>query len=499
MSDFPPLNSPESIERALRFDAATRGGSLPDDIATEVAATLAALDAEEVLHAGHAYRQAHGLGLLDDLARFFARFVSFPSPAARDAVVLWTMHTHAFDAAETTPRLHLQSAEKRSGKSRTLELLEMTAANAHATMNMSAAALYRVVEEHHPTLLLDEVDTVFSKGRDERNEDLRGLLNAGHRRGARAYRCSGMKMEVVKAFHVFCPVALSGIGDIPGTLADRSIPIPMRRKTQAEPVERLRRRKVGPEAEALRERLAQWAADHVDDLRTAEPSIPDQLDDRAADGWEPLLAIADAFGGSWPVRARAAALELSAGKMAEDDTIGVRLLVDCRTVFGDAERLSSAELASRLCRIEEAPWGAWYGHPLDARGLAKMLKPFDIRPRKVRFGDDTAQGYMRDAFADAWARYLPPNGGPDPISHFEPEHPEQCRSEALFDPEQRSEVFQSEIPSDLQRSDVPPQNGHMGAEELSGACHRCASRTGLVDDAGRWWCSRCQVMPAASP
>ena len=230
---------------------------------------------------------------------------------------------------------------------------------------------------------MDEVDTIFSKGKDDRNEELRGLLNAGQRRGVPAYRCGGPKMTEVKQYDAFCAVALAGIGDLPSTIADRSLRIEMKRRAAGEQVERFRRRRVTPKAKAVKKRVASWAAPRIDELAGAEPDLPDELDDRAQDGWEPLLAIADAAGGDWPARARRAALELSAGRTAEDDTIGVRLLADIATVFGGADRLSSADLATRLAGLEEAPWGDWYGHPLDARGLAKKLKPFDIRPRKV--------------------------------------------------------------------------------------------------------------------
>jgi len=357
-------------------------------------------------------------------AAFLRRYVVFPTTAAVDAVTLWVAFTHTIEAFDTSPRLNLMSAEKRSGKSRTLEALELLVRRPAMTSTMSAAVLFRQVDAVHPTLLFDEVDAVFSKGKDDRNEELRGLLNAGHRRGVPAYRCGGAKMTEVKAYDAFCAVALAGIGDLPSTIADRSIRIEMKRRAPGETVERFRRRKVTPAAEGICKRLASWAGAHIDELAGAEPDLPDELDDRAQDGWEPLVAIADTAGGDWPARARRAAVELSAGRTAEDDTIGVRLLADIATVFGSAERLSSADLAARLAGLEEAPWGDWYGRPLDARGLAKKLKPFGIRPRKVRLGEATAQGYVRGDFADAWCRY----GSPAPDSSIQPEQPEHRRS-----------------------------------------------------------------------
>lgn len=363
-----------------------------------------------------------GYACLDAVAGFLARFVAFPSPAALDAIVLWIVHTHAFPAAETTPRLAILSAEKRSGKSRTLELLELLCARPRMSMTMSGSVVYRIVESEHPTLLLDEIDTVFTKGRDDRNEDLRGILNAGHRRGAKAYRCGGAKMSEVQSFDAFCPVALAGIGSLPATIEDRSIVIRMRRRASSEPVQRLRRRKVAPQAEALRDRLADWAAANLDALTEAEPELPDELDDRAADGWEPMLALAEAAGSNWPDRARVAAIELSAGKSATEDTIGVRLLADIRGVFGSATRLSSADLVTRLVALEEAPWGALYGgHPLDARGLARRLHAYGVKPHVVRIGGATPRGYDVADFADSWTRYTPETGPDQPSASCGPE------------------------------------------------------------------------------
>src|SRR5205814_3546560 len=133
--------------------------------------------------------------------------------------------------------------------------------NALHTLNISNAALFRAVEQQKPTLLFDEVDAIFGPKASSDHEDLRAMLNSGHRRGAAVYRCVGKKHDQLQAFKVFCPVALAGIGDLPDTVRDRSIIVSLRRRAPDERVHEFRRRRVLPDATALRERMAGWAAE----------------------------------------------------------------------------------------------------------------------------------------------------------------------------------------------------------------------------------------------
>jgi hypothetical protein len=246
--------------------------------------------------------------LLDDLAAFVRRFVVI-SNAHPAVVALWIVHTHALEAAEATPYLAITSAEKRSGKTRLLEVLTLLVARPLATSNISDAALFRSIASDRPSLLFDEIDAIFgAKARDR--EDLRGMINAGHRRGAAVRRVGGANRDKLEVFPVFCPKALAGIGTLPETVADRSLPIRLERRAPGEAVERFRRRDVEPEAVALRERVERLAAESIEALEAARPELPCDLDDRAQDGAEPLLAIADLAGVEWAQRARQAVVEL---------------------------------------------------------------------------------------------------------------------------------------------------------------------------------------------
>ena len=103
--------------------------------------------------------------------------------------ILWIAHAHRMDLWESPPRIAFLSPEPGSGKSRALEVTEPLVPMPVHAVNTSPAYLFRKVAEPEglPTLLYDEIDTVFGpKAKD--NEDVRGMLNAGHRKGAKAGR-----------------------------------------------------------------------------------------------------------------------------------------------------------------------------------------------------------------------------------------------------------------------------------------------------------------------
>lgn len=351
------------------------------------------------------------LAPFSELADFIGSFVAFPTPEARDAVALWVAHCHAIEAAATTPRLSIRSPEKQSGKTRLLEVLDLVVPRPILAVNLSVAALFRSIGDPPPSILWDEVDALFRGGNDPGREDLRALLNSGYRRGAEVLRVvtEGKKFEV-RSFPTFAPVALAGIGSPPDTISDRSIILELRRRLPDEKVRPFRRVQVEQEAAPIRERVTTWAADRVAELERARPLMPDGLSDRAADLWEPLLAVADLAGGTWPDRARSAAVALAQAGREADGSSGVKLLSDLRDVFAarpDSDHLPSAEVVEALIGLEEAPWGDLRGRPLDARGLARRLRPFGVRPHQVRIGAVTVKGYSRADLVDPWERYCP--------------------------------------------------------------------------------------------
>lgn len=366
----------------------------------------------ETAAAGLLLRAEDVLAPLTELADFIGSFVAFPSPEARDALALWVAHCHAIDAAATTPRLSIRSPEKQSGKTRLIEVLDLVVPRSIFAVNLSVPVLFRSIGDPPPTVLWDEADALFRGRMDPGREDLRALLNSGYRRGATVRRMVGEgKRMKVETFQVFAPVALAGIGNLPDTLNDRSIVVELRRRLADERVRAFRRRLVEQESASIRERVNAWATDHLAELERARPVMPVGLSDRAADLWEPLLAIADAAGGTWPDRARKSADALAQAGRDADGSSGVKLLSDLRDVFAarrDSYHLPTAELVETLTSLEESPWGDLRGRPLDARGLARRLRPFGIRPQQQRYpGGVNVRSYLRADLEEAWARYCP--------------------------------------------------------------------------------------------
>ncbi|CAN5464694.1 DUF3631 domain-containing protein [soil metagenome] len=357
-----------------------------------------------------------GVTLLDEVETFLATFVAFPTDGARVAVTLWAAHAHLVHDVDSSPRLALLSPEPGSGKTRTLEVLELLVPAPMSVLSASVAAIFRTLASGSTTLLFDEADAIFGRrGSDDGAEDLRALLNAGHRRGQTIPRCVGPKHEVVR-FPVYTAVALAGLGALPDTLMSRSVIIRMRRRAPGEHVTPYRHRVHAPAGNALRDRLAEWAAAVGPIVGDAWPDFPTGVEDRPADVWEPLLALADAAGGRWPDRARAACIELVKVAASRDASLGVRLLGDLRQVFGDADVLSTEELLKSLHGLDEAPWNDLRGKPMDARGLARRLRQYGVTSQTVRVGDATPKGYRRTDLHDPWTRYLPPVNG-DAVPH----------------------------------------------------------------------------------
>jgi Protein of unknown function (DUF3631) len=346
-----------------------------------------------------------GAEILDQLETFLGRFIAYPSQHTHIAHVLWVAHTHFMDHWESTPRIAFLSPEPGSGKSRCLEVTDPLVPRAVHAVNTTPAYLFRKVSDPGgaPTILYDEIDTVFGpKAKD--NEEVRGMLNAGHRRGALAGRCVTRGAVIdTEELPAYCAVALAGLNDLPDTIMSRSIVIRMRRRTPAEKVEPWRPRINEPAAHALRELLRRWASRAE---QFSWPEMPPGVEDRNADVWEALLAIADLAGGDWPDRARVAAVALVADPMGDAPSIGVQLLEDLHTVFQGHDKLSTDTILTELASMPESPWAEIRGQAITSRWLASHLKPYGVKPKTIRTVDGTLRGYDAADLADPWARYL---------------------------------------------------------------------------------------------
>jgi putative DNA primase/helicase len=371
-----------------------------------------------------------GAEALDEIAKAIGAHVIM-AEHSRDACALWAAHTFLTDCTMISPRLAFTSPTKGCGKTTALDVMGQIVLRPLAAANVSPSAIFRVVEACHPTLLIDEADSFLKD-----NEELRGVLNSGHRRGGGVLRTVAVRDDFeVRSFSTYGAIAIALIGQLPGTLADRSVPIALTRRKRDEAITSFRLDRVG-HLVVLARKLARWAADNTEAVAGVEPEMPVGLYNRAADNWRPLLAIAMAAGGDWLARGHKAAIA-SAGADVDEVSRLELLLGDTRDVFdgltSDTDRISSAHLIERLCEIVPSPWGE-YGKrkkPLTQNQLARLLKPLGIVSQVLRIGAETPSGYFRHQFKEAWERFLAPTG------QFKPQHLNK------YDEIRTSDAFQS--------------------------------------------------------
>jgi hypothetical protein len=351
-------------------------------------------------------RARSGDALVGDLVAFIRDYVVM-SDEKLLVLALWIIHTHIVRAFDQTPYLAITSPEKQCGKSRLLEVLELLVARPWMITQPSEAVVYRYVSKVVPTLLFDEVDTIFNPKTADRHEGLRALLNAGHRRGAVVPRAMNFGKDV-EHFSVFCPKVLAGIGTLPDTIADRSIPIRLERKTRSEKVTRFSHREAEPRAEALTDRIDAWTSRNETALTDARPEMPAQLSDRMQEGCEPVVAIADILGRGDDARAGLVSL-LTSERLDSQETMRVRLLRDLRTIFDRHAGARSAftdSLITELFRMEESGWDSYYRRGIEPKDLASLLRHYGVSPTTVRKKEKVAKGYKRDDLQPVWERYL---------------------------------------------------------------------------------------------
>ena len=327
---------------------------------------------------------------------------------------LWVALTWFMDAATIAPIALITAPEKNCGKSTLLVAMSKMAKSPLVTANMSSAVLFRLIDQHAPTLFIDEVDTWL---RD--NEELRGILNAGHTKDtAYVWRCEGDNFTPTK-FSVWGAKALSGISaqNISDTLKSRSVILTMRRKLKGETALNVRHTPVETFT-IIKRQLARWADDNASAFSAMRP-IMEGLNNRDQDNYEPLLAIAMLAGGDWVTH-----LERACGKAQShsDDSksIGEELLEACRNIFDSHKmgKIKSVDLLKHLLEDEEAPFATYNrGKPITIKQISTRLSGFGIRSKTIRFGyEGTAKGYEREQFNDVFTVYL--DGEKDEKNNF---------------------------------------------------------------------------------
>lgn len=340
--------------------------------------------------------------LLDEFTEVLEKHTVLP-PESIHAIALWCVYSYSHDCFDISPRLLLTSPEKRCGKTTTLGVIAQLANRALATSNITPASIFRIIEEAKPTLLIDEADTFLGK-----SEDMRGIINSGHgRTGASIIRTVGDEHKP-RRFSTWAPMLIALIGLPPETILDRSIAIPLLRKKKDEEIERLNPLNV--KFDELRSKALRWSMDNAESLRTSSHEACDWLNDRAADNWRPLLAIANAVGGDWPKRALAASQKLATSQVADDASTGAMLLADIREIFAETGQIgvASQDICNELAKLDHRPWSAWkYDKAaITPRQISEILRPFGIRSKNIRLSTGQFKGYAPEDFTDAFERYL---------------------------------------------------------------------------------------------
>jgi putative DNA primase/helicase len=355
--------------------------------------------------------------LLSEIAATIRRFIVCEFETSL-AATLWATMTWFMDEVKVAPLAVITAPEKRCGKTQLLSILSKISYRPLSSSNITPAVLFRAIDKWHPTLLIDEADSFLGA-----NEELRGLLNAGHTRdSAYTLRCVGDDHEPTK-FNLWGAKALAGIGKLPDTLMDRAIVLELRRKRPDEDVLRLRYASDGL-FETMRRKLARFAVDYSSAIRAARPDLPDELNDRAQDNWEPLLAIADIASEDCGRLAREASVKLSS-RDKDVPSLGVELLSDIFEIFEAKaiDRILTQELIKALCEDNEKRWATFNFRSQDRRitpkQLGQLLSEYHIASRNIRTGLVTVKkGYLRSQFEDAFQRYVPgysrPSESPDP-------------------------------------------------------------------------------------
>jgi hypothetical protein len=332
----------------------------------------------------------------------------------RVAATLWILHTHVYDHFQVTPRLALVSPVRGCGKTVLVELIEALVPKPEKSDTITAAAIYHIIDERHPTVLLDEGDNIGLTLAP--NGIYRAVLNSGHRRGGcRTILYKGQP----RRFSTHAPLVVAGIGRFPLPLMHRAVVLEMERYDGSGELQRFTG--LDPVIDYIFGRLRSWSLE-VEQL-DAEPQLPPQLRNRQADNWRPLIAIADTFGPEWGRLARDAAIAFA--RAQQDEDAGVLLLHDIRCIFDQrrVDRLFSEELVAALNDISDSMWCEWRGpqgeqqpRRLSQSALAQMLMPFGIRPRTIwelhrSAGSKSKKGYLRLQFDGAWRSYCDADKG----------------------------------------------------------------------------------------
>jgi putative DNA primase/helicase len=356
--------------------------------------------------------------LLNDIEATIKKHVILSDHAAA-ALAVWALHTWTFELRDIVAYVAIESPEKRCGKTTLLSVLAAMAHKPLIASNVTIGALFRAIDTCRPTLFIDEADT-FLAG----NGIMRGIINSGNtwrtayvlRLTRKVGQASRLSTDVpsqpssesaetgLKKYSCWCPKVIAMIGQVPDTIADRSIVVPMSRKLVTETC--------APLAELntteIKSKCARFALDMAQFISEAGKIRGEGLNDRAADTFDPLYIIARLAGGGWEQKLHAAALALNAD--AHSHHSGTELLTDIVSIFilSGSEKIFSRVLVNTLreggCGMRSL---ALKYSSINEYRIAKILRSYGISPSNIRIGKHVNKGYVGSQFHEALARYVP--------------------------------------------------------------------------------------------
>jgi hypothetical protein len=349
-------------------------------------------------------------GILGDVCKFLNDYIVLP-PTNDTIIAAWVVGAWAADAWDRFPHLAISSPEKRCGKTRLLQLLANITPRASYLCNISPPALYRLIEQEHPTILLDEAQSL-QRLDSEVSQVFRELLNAGIERGATVVRCDGKGRTRLVRFSVYGPKVVATIGRLDGVLADRCLPIYMTRRNTTESIQPYWSRIVGPRGKALHDALDGWVDAHLPAMQEVyNTTLPLPMsNDRMADLMHPLVAVLTVAGADLGVLRQYAAGLDQRDREQEMQSPGVRLLAALHEIFnpaaGPADFMPTDTIIRCLLERRDEPWHRWHkGAPITREGLANLLRPYGVRSERNK--TQTHKGYFYCHLESAWQHYLP--------------------------------------------------------------------------------------------
>ncbi len=362
--------------------------------------------------------------VLDLLESTIARYLVC-SPAQRSVLALWILHTYTFQAAHFTPYLNIYSPLEESGKSTCMAILRSFCARAWWASGVSPAIFKKRISVGHPTVLLDNWQTVF-RGSDK-NQFTGFLLNGCDQARDVASFDHLSETSTANLWQTFCPKAFAGLESLPPSLARHSIPIVLQRRKPLEIVKSTFNLLVPGSTGKLTSWMQRWAQDHEERVATTFDGY--ELEGPMLPGLSPhqqncaraLLALAETIGGHWPQKARDALMEIF-DDYNKSQSSPTQLLSDIRGAFarrGNQERIFTAELLEDLHDLDDRTWREYgkSGKPLAPQALSRILGPcFNIYSRSQRRGEEKLRGYQQSDFQEAWEQYLPASSEDLPAS-----------------------------------------------------------------------------------